>query len=87
MNAADETHVVVNNREVVLLSGNGKGSPARLCEVGETIRNATGALVLVDFDGTTRLEALSAAQMREYGWVRAEELQQALARAEAPGSR
>lgn len=76
MNEVAETHLVVNNREVVLLSGNGKGSPARLCEVGETIRQATGSLVLVDFDGTARLELLSAARMRDYGWVRVEELEQ-----------
>ena len=81
-----ESGVIVNGREVILLSGNGQGSPKTLRNTAAQIHEHTRALVLCDFDGTTRIEQLSAAQMREYGWVRVEELNAAVEQARRAAS-
>lgn len=86
---ATEHRVFTGPREVVLLSGDGhraRDEQRRLA--ARLIERETGAFVVVDHDGgVIGLERLSAAQMRDRGWVRVEELERAVAEArQAVGS-
>lgn len=77
-----ETRVLTSSAEVILLSGDG-GNHKALSKAAGSIHAHTGALVIVDHLGTSRISSIDPAEMRRHGWVRIEELERARSGEEA----